>query len=99
MPQKPQSQDQAAVKTYRCRTVIEALRWTDTDDNREQFAAWFERHDVMFETRGAEVVLPAHEASLQALIPVGDWILYDADDDAFVAISHESFTALYEELR
>jgi hypothetical protein len=99
MAQEPQIQDQAGVRTYRCRAVIEALRWTDTDENREQFAAWFERHDAMFETRGAEIALPAQEAGLQALVPVGDWIVYDEDDGTFVGISHDSFTLLYEELR
>ena len=42
MAQEPQSHDQAGVKIDRCRTLIEALRWMDIDENREQFAAWFE---------------------------------------------------------
>jgi hypothetical protein len=46
--------------------------------------------------RGAEVVLPEHQAGPQGLVPVGDWILYD--DAAFVGILHDSFTTLYEEL-
>lgn len=89
---------QAGARTYRCRTIIEALRWGGTDEDREQFTAWFARHGVLFETRGAEAVLPAHEEGLQALVSVGDWILYDEDAAAFVGISNDSFVILYEEI-
>lgn len=43
---------------YRCRHAVEAMRWQDTDANREAFAQWFEDNDAMFETRGPVVVLP-----------------------------------------
>jgi hypothetical protein len=69
------------------------LRWTNTDENREQFAAWFDRHGAMFETRGTEIVLPEQEADLRALITVGDWILCTGGD--FVAVSDQLFTNLY----
>ena len=46
------------VKTYRCKHAVEAMQWIDTDENREAFAAWFESHDAVFETRGATIVLP-----------------------------------------
>lgn len=88
-----EAQRPRTVRIYRSRRVVEALQWTDTDENREQFAAWFERHDALFETRGAEVVLPEQEAGLQALIPVGNWILYEDGD--FVSMSDQLFTDLY----
>jgi hypothetical protein len=82
------------VKVYRSKRLVEALRWTNTDENREQFAAWFDRHDAMFETRGTEIVLLEQEAGLRALITVGDWIL--CTDGDFVAMSDQLFTNLYD---
>jgi hypothetical protein len=78
------------MKTYRCKHNVEAMRWTDTDEDREKFAAWFERHGAVFETRGAEVVLPE-----QGTVAVGEWILYS--DGEFLAMEDEIFTDTYEE--
>lgn len=74
---------------YRCKHSIEALRWSDTDENREAFAAWFESHDAVFETRGPVVCLPeggeAHE---------GEWILFS--DEEFLAMDDDCFRETYE---
>jgi hypothetical protein len=78
------------MKTYRCKHAVEALRWTDTDENREAFANWFDEHDSMFETRGDVIVLPN-----EARVIVGDWVLYLAGD--FVPMSDREFGREYEE--
>lgn len=81
------------MKTYRCKQAVEALRWTDTDANRETFAAWFEKHGFMFETRGAVVV-----SLWSGTASEGDWILYFDDDDHFVPMSDTKFREAYEEV-
>lgn len=78
------------MKTYRCKHAVEAMRWTDTDADREQFAAWFDCHDALFETRGPVVVLPE-----EGTVSVGEWILYS--DDEFIALDDEAFRDTYEE--
>jgi hypothetical protein len=79
------------VKTYRCKHAVEAMRWTDTDANREAFATWFDKHDAMFETRGPLVVLPEEGTASE-----GEWILYS--DNEFIAMEDESFRDDYEEI-
>lgn len=82
-------------KTYRSKLLVEALRWTDTAENRAQFAEWFDQHDVMFETRGPQVLLPDREDNVRALVSVGDWIVYAHDE--FIAMSDPLFTT-YEKV-
>lgn len=85
------------VKTYRPKHTLEALRWTNTAESREQFTEWFKRHGAMFETRGPEVVLPGElEPGIRALISAGDWILYSNAREGFFAMSDEGFTEIYE---
>ncbi len=79
------------MKTYRCKHAVEAMRWTDTDANREAFAAWFEKHDARFETRGSEVVLPE-----EGVVTEGGWIVLS--DDEFLVMDDEMFTDTYEEI-
>lgn len=79
------------MKTYRCKHAVEAMRWTDTDDNREAFATWFEKHDAVFETRGPLVVLPE-----EGTVSKGEWILYS--DNEFIAMEDELFRDDYEEV-
>jgi hypothetical protein len=81
------------MKLYRCKHTVEALCWTDTEENREAFATWFEKHDAMFETRGPEVVLPEPETGT---VKEGEWILYS--DGEFIAMEDELFTDDYEEV-
>lgn len=81
------------MKTYRCKHAVEAMRWIDTDDNREAFAAWFEKHGKLFETRGSEVVMPEEDTGTAA---EGEWILYS--DGEFIAMEHDLFTDDYEEI-
>lgn len=76
---------------YRCKHTVEAMRWTDTDENRERFATWFEAHDVIFETRGPIVCLPVGDHNHVA---PGDWIMWM--DDEFVALNDEAFCETYE---
>ena len=78
------------MKTYRCKHAVEALRWTDTEADREEFFVWFDAHGVMFETRGDEIVLPE-----QGTVAVGDWVLYS--DGEFLALDDEAFRDTYEE--
>jgi hypothetical protein len=86
------------MKTYRAKCGVEAMRWTDTDKNREAFAAWFEKHDAVFETRGPVVVLPVERllGGGNDTASEGDWILYV--DDEFNAMSDARFHATYEEI-
>ena len=84
------------MKTYRCKHAVEAMRWTDTDANREAFATWFEMHDAMFVTRGSQLVLPDIELPLEAAVSEGAWIIYS--DGEFIAMEDELFTGDYEEV-
>jgi hypothetical protein len=84
------------VKTYRKKHTLEALRWTNTDESREQFTEWFERQGAMFETRGPAIVLPEEEHGVRPLISEGCWILYCNTREGFFAMSDELFTETYE---
>ena len=87
------------MKTYRCKHAVEAMRWTDTDENREAFAAWFEKHDAVFETRGPIALLPdliTRGGCDTASVEPGEWILFS--DGEFIAMEDEMFTAEYEEI-
>ena len=79
------------MKTYRCKHAVEAMRWTDTDANREAFTTWFDKHDALFATRGPVVVLPE-----EGTVAEGEWILYS--DGEFIAMENEMFTDTYEEI-
>lgn len=83
------------VKNYRRRRGVEALRWTNTDERRARFAAWFGDHGAVFETRGAEIILPEQEAGLRTLVAVGGWVL--CISGCFTAMSDPLFTQLYME--
>jgi hypothetical protein len=80
------------VKTYRSKLAIEAMRWTDTDANREVFAAWFEKHGALFETRGSEVVLP----DFDDVAVEGTWIVFALGQ--FIVMEDEAFADCYEEI-
>jgi hypothetical protein len=86
------SKEPSPVKTYRCKHSVEAMHWTDTDEDRERFAAWFERHGYVFETHGSKITLPE-----QGSAPVGTWILYTANDE-FLMMADAQFTATYAEV-
>lgn len=75
---------------YRCKHVVEALRWTDTDENRERFADWFDSHGAFFETRGPVVLIPEECGEAKE----GEWIMYW--DNEFVVMDDESFLESYE---
>lgn len=78
---------------YRCKHAVEAMRWTDTHDDRVAFAVWFEKHDLMFETRGPDVMAPGHKYAVLAL--PGEWVLWSHGE--FIAMDDESFRAEYEQ--
>jgi hypothetical protein len=80
------------MKLYRCKHAVEALRWTDTDANREAFAAWFEKHDAMFETRGSAVILP----DFDDVAVEGTWIVFSLGQ--FIVMEDEAFADCYEEI-
>jgi hypothetical protein len=81
------------MKIYRCRHTVEAARWTDTDENRELFAAWFNKHDHAFETRGSEIVLP--DPNLKPITAaLGQWVVLW--DNEFLVMDDEQFTNTYE---
>jgi hypothetical protein len=80
------------VKTYRSKHGIEAMRWTDTEANREAFAAWFEKHDARFETRGSEVVLP----DFDDVAVERTWIVFSLGQ--FIVMDDEAFANCYEEI-
>lgn len=87
------------MKTYRCKHAVEAMRWTDTDEDREKFAAWFEQHDALFETRGPIALLPdlitREDGDHNRVVP-GEWILWM--DGEFIAMEDELFVDQYEEV-
>lgn len=86
------------MKTYRLKRPeqpVEALRWTDTAENRVLFAAWFDRHDWIFELRGHEVVLDP-EAGVR--VPQGAWVVYMDDGCDFVAMTDHVFQDKYVEV-
>lgn len=88
-PQRPLDVPSAAVlRSYRCKHVVEAMRWFDTD--REAFAAWFDVHDQMFETRGSVIVLPDECGEVQE----GEWVLWS--DGEFLVMDDDSFILNYE---
>lgn len=78
------------MKTYRCKHTIEAARWTDTDEKREEFAHWFDEHDAMFETRGPVIVLPE-----EGEVTEGEWVVYS--DGEFLVMENDVFCETYEE--
>lgn len=80
------------MKPYRSKNPVEALRWTDTDTNRETFAAWFEKHDALFETRGSTVVLP----DFDDVAVEGTWIVFSLGQ--FIVMEDEAFADCYEEI-
>jgi len=86
------------VKNYRCKHAVEAMRWTDTDADREAFATWFEKHGVMFETRGPIALLPnlmtRDDCDTDRIQP-GEWVVFS--DGEFIALEDELFRADYEE--
>ena len=84
---------------FRCKHAVEAMRWIDTDANRELFTDWFEREDRMFVTRGPVVVLPDTGSigdgfSIGGDVPEGQWIVLM--DGEFVAMDDEIFHESYE---
>ena len=87
------------MKTYRCKHAVEAMRWTDTDANREAFATWFEKHDTMFVTRGPIALLPnliTRGGCDTDRVEPGEWIVFM--DSEFIAMEDEMFTDTYEEV-
>lgn len=74
---------------YHCKHKVEAMRWIDTDENREKFYDWFHVHDVLFQTHGPEIVMPEGDR-----IPEGEWVLWSHDE--FITMDDESFTECYE---
>lgn len=91
--------DATSVKAYRSKRPVEARRWTDTDEDREVFAEWFENHGVMFETRGPIVILP--DADLDPgdehnLVQPGEWVVWS--DGFFFTLKDQQFTTDYEEI-
>ena len=90
------------MKKYRCKHAAEALRWTDTDADREAFSAWFEKHDAVFETRGPIALLPSlqtrgtgDEAGDTYDVKPGEWIVFS--DGEFIAMEDWQFHDMYEE--
>ena len=74
---------------YRCKHGVEALRWSDTDENREKFADWFDDNDAVFETRGPVVVLPDLGEAAE-----GEWIIWS--DGEFIVMGDDMFNDFYE---
>jgi hypothetical protein len=79
------------VKTYRSKQVHEAMCWTDTAANREAFAAWFEKHGVLFETRGSVVLLDFDDVAVERT-----WIVRSFGQ--FITMDDKSFADCYEEI-
>jgi len=94
-PQAPATKSVA--RTYRHKHAVEAMRWTDTDEDREHFADWFEDHDAEFETCGRIVWMPDNlTLNHRYRAFVGEWIVWTGE--AFVVMSHARFCNTYEEI-
>lgn len=74
--------------------AVEAMRWHDTDDDREAFAAWFDEHERSFETRGPIVMLDS--GSWMSKVGPGDWIVWDDEQDEFLAYTDAAFRRTHE---
>lgn len=88
---------------YRRKDVVEAMCWTDTEANREAVAAWFDDHDTPFMTRGSVVLLPGlrrrSDGDEENLVAEGEWIVWrNGPFPDFVAMTHDEFTDVYEEI-
>lgn len=79
----------AAVQLHRPREATEAMQWKDTAENRELFAAWFEDHDITFETHGSLVCLPHGDKAIE-----GDWIV--RTDEGFAKYAEGFFERMFE---
>ena len=77
--------------TYRCKHKVEAMRWTDTDEDREAFYQWFDRHECVFETRGPVIVLPDDLGTADK----GDWVLWS--DGEIIVMDDEAFRDGYDD--
>ena len=91
------------MKKYRCKHAAEAMRWTDTDADREAFSAWFEAHDAVFETRGPIALLPElqprggpDDGCDPYDVKPGEWIVFS--DGEFIAMEDWQFHDMYEEV-
>lgn len=87
------------VKNYRCKRAVEALRWTDTDADREAFSEWFDQRGVLFETRGPIALLPnanRDPGDEHNGVQPGEWVVWS--DGVFFALNDKQFTADYEEI-
>lgn len=80
------------MKRYRCIHKVEAAQWSDTDQNRERFADWFDLHGFMFETRGPDIVLPDDRGEVQP----GEWVIFSGGE--FLAMDAEQFHDTYAEV-
>ena len=86
------------MKIYRCKHRVEAMRWTDTDEDREKFSEWFEKHGAMFETNGPIALLPdliTRADGDHNRVQPGEWVVWV--DDMFLAMEDEEFVDQYEE--
>ncbi len=83
------------MKLYRSKHAVEAMQWTDTDENREAFAAWFEHHDEEFSTIGCVVEMPDNSNHWYAM-PT-NWIVR-VYDIGWRVLADEQFRAEYEEV-
>jgi hypothetical protein len=73
--------------------VIEARLWEDTDAQREEFAAWFEKHHEVFETNGPKILISTEEGVMAA--DVGDWIIRGTSNEFYPCKPH-IFEQVYE---
>lgn len=87
------------MRLYRCKLAVEAMRWTDTDEDREKFAAWFEQHDAVFETHGPIALLPdvvTRDDGDHNRVAPGEWVVWM--DGEFLAMGDAEFLDQYEEV-
>lgn len=88
------------MKTYRCKHSVDAMRWMDTDADREAFSDWFDSHGLRFETIGPIALLPdisPRDDGDHNRVTPGEWIVWSEGE--FIAMKDEEFTAEYEEVR
>lgn len=74
---------------YRCKHLVEAMRWANRAKERGAFQRWFAQHGAKLVMDGSNIVLPE-----EGVVAPGEWVLYSAGE--FLVLDNEAFLEGYE---